>query len=327
MKFKATMGSAAQLSKLVLTLEKLADRCVVHLTPDIIQFGVAHVGKDSLHACADVNQRTLFLDYMVQSKAENNRVSFFVVIENLSRALKSCTGAQVQSTRLKLTKRKGAPTISFEILMLDSTQVLHDVPISVVSDPRETLMYTEPPVGSSPSTPPVAVVFPAASFRSLKNVVDRMRTVNEWVQLTTRIYSSERAASGEEGSAILELQASKRALVGIRTTYTHLGVTSSDSEDPSLGQLSAVADVEAKKLLRILSSLTGSDLKIQNAIVCVAPDSMVVLKIYLPDSENGSFLIFYLPVLVGDDINVGTERFPPGHTIGGMHTVHASMSA
>ena len=110
MKFKARIGTPIQLSKLVTTLEKVADTCVVHLTPEMLQFGVAPDGKDNLQACADLNQvrcscflhcipldsdyvrsqRTLFLEYMVQSKAENNRISFFVKLENLSRALRSC---------------------------------------------------------------------------------------------------------------------------------------------------------------------------------------------------------------------------------------------
>ena len=40
----------------MVTLERVADTCVVHLTPEMIQFGVAPSGKDSLQACADVNQ-------------------------------------------------------------------------------------------------------------------------------------------------------------------------------------------------------------------------------------------------------------------------------
>ena len=63
----------------------------------------------------------------------------------------------------------------------------------------------------------------------------------------------------------------------------------------------ASASVEIKKLLRVLQSLSASDLKIQNAIVCVVPGSMVILKIYLPDVNQESFMIYYLPVMADPD--------------------------
>ena len=113
------------------TLEKVADNCVVHLTPDMIQFGVAPEGKGSaMHVCADVNQvrdpvtatlrlarpsldavfartrasqQTLFFEYNVQSKAENNRISFFVKIEYLSRAVKSCCAAATEHIQARRT--------------------------------------------------------------------------------------------------------------------------------------------------------------------------------------------------------------------------------
>ena len=54
--------------------------------------------------------------------------------------------------------------------------------------------------------------------------------------------------------------------------------------------------MEGKQLLRVLTSLCSADIKIQNAIVCIVPGAMVVLKIYLPDKEQSSFMIYYLPV-------------------------------
>ena len=51
----------------------------------------------------------------------------------------------------------------------------------------------------------------------------------------------------------------------------------------------------------MLGSLTSSDLRIQNAIVCVAPGQMLILKVYLQDDSGQSFLIYYLPVGVDED--------------------------
>lgn len=152
----------------------------------------------------------MFLEYTVQSKAVGNRISFFVKIENLSRALRSCCAAQAaehiqartprvpartfaaasvheltpnpSSTQLKLTKKQGMPALSFEIHE-SAVQVLHEVPIRIVQDPQETAPYLEPPVGAADGAIPV--IFPAKEFRGLKNVVERMRSVADWMRLTT----------------------------------------------------------------------------------------------------------------------------------------------
>lgn len=183
MKFKAMMGSAVQLSstrparwaarstrhplrravaELMRTLEKHADSCVVHLTPDLVTIGVAAEGKDAMHMCADLNPRTLFLDYTVQSKAENNRISFFVRIENLSRALHSASSKETHHIQLKLTKKLGVPAISFEILLSESS-----VQVSLLGPPRERPRPRPPASGRPPATLPPAAAPPLASSRIL----------------------------------------------------------------------------------------------------------------------------------------------------------------
>ena len=54
MRFKATIGTPLQLSKLVATLERMGDTCTVHLTPELMQFAVVP-DKDAVHLSADVN--------------------------------------------------------------------------------------------------------------------------------------------------------------------------------------------------------------------------------------------------------------------------------
>ena len=70
--------------------------------------------------------------------------------------------------------------------------------------------------------------------------------------------------------------------------------------------LPSLAPAAAPDTLRPVHTRTrvytgSSDLKIQNAIVCIVPHSMVILKIYLPDTSQRSFMIYFLPVLAGDD--------------------------
>ena len=184
---------------LLITLEKVADNMVVHLTPEMVQFCVAPDGKSPIHVSADVVKGALFFDYHVQSKAENNRISFFVKIENLSRAIKSASAAAAERIQLKLTKKNAMPVLSFEITMGDSAgcsavQVIHEVPIRIVTDQHELANYTEPPLGES-SSAAVAVIFPSRDFKALKNVVERMRSVHEWMRITTRTGASSGGAA------------------------------------------------------------------------------------------------------------------------------------
>lgn len=232
------------------------------------------------------------------------------------------------SLQLKLTKKQGQPALSFEI-QEQGVQVLHEVPIRIVTDIRETHQFTEPPVGDN-SDAAIAVIFPAKEFKGLKNVVERMRSVHEWMRLTTsrRAPRAGEVGGGGEidggGTAELQLLVEKPELVKIKTTYPKLGVPVVQGEDggrddggggaagscshhPTADHpagapaLTASASVEVKKLLRVLQSLSASDLKIHNAIVCIVPGSMVILKIFLPDQSQQSFITYYLPVMAGPD--------------------------
>ena len=69
-------------------LGKLADTCVVHLTPDIISLAVSSTASSGVQVWADVPQRAHFLEYRIESRAEGNRITFFATVENLQRALK-----------------------------------------------------------------------------------------------------------------------------------------------------------------------------------------------------------------------------------------------
>ena len=347
MRFKAQLASADPLARLLQTIEKVSDSMVVHLRPQMIQFAVAadaatSKSLDGMHVCADVGPNRFFWDYQVQSRAEDNHISFFVKTENLSRAVKSCCSdtarGRPEEVWVKLTKKNNMPVLAFDLHLGGNNRVVHEVPVRIVNDPSEVAAYTEPPLGPNASAA-VAVIFPSRDFKGLKNVVERMRSVNDWVRITTRPGGGPGAAGGGgggggggddrdgnggggggggSGSAELELLVSRPELVTIKTTYPRLGTPSAQQEADD-GDLETGADgggggggggggeqracglVEVKKLLRVLSSLSASDLKIQNAIVCVVPGQMVILKVYMQDDSAGSFIIYYIPCTHEED--------------------------
>jgi len=298
MKFRAQIGSALQLSKLVGSMAKLGDSCLAHFSSNMIQFAVS-AESEGVRAHADVHPQTLFLSYRIESKAAENRISFFVKLDNLARALKTASGLQVD-TSLKLTKKNGVPMLTFEIKgQGQGPDVQHDVPLRIVTDADEIAAYREPSLPDDVAA--ISVVFPSAELRALRNVVERMRAISDYLQLTA---SGSDASGGGAGGGVLKLEAEKDNLVSIATTYARLDVqllrgaeaATADADAERGGVHEAAARVEAKKLQRVLASLLGSDIKVHNALLCIIPHSSVVLKFFLPDQNTGSScLIFYLP--------------------------------
>jgi len=308
MKFRGTFGAPVQLSKLVVLLGKLADSCVVHLTSDAVQFGIP--SKDGVHIAAELSQRSLFLEHRIESRAENNRISFFVKLENLSRALKSCSSANAQKTQVKLTKKMGGPTLTFEIVLDGSqVQVLHDVPLRIVQDVEELHAYAEPEFATSLKC--LSVVLPQAELRALRNVVERMKVFSDYIVLS---------ASGDDQrqSAQLQLQVERDALVEISTTYTKLDVVQIHDDDGVIatgatpaspdrpggeggGSTTVEVKVDVKRLYKVLHSLIGSDIRIHSGICCILPDRALILKVFLPSGDGNSqssSIVFYFPVLL-----------------------------
>ena len=297
MKFRAQIGSALQLSKLVGSMAKLGDSCLAHFSSNMIQFAVS-AESEGVRAHADVHPQTLFLSYRIESKAAENRISFFVKLDNLARALKTASGLQVD-TSLKLTKKNGVPMLTFEIKgQGQGPDVQHDVPLRIVTDVDELAAYREPSLPDDVAA--ISVVFPATELRALRNVVERMRAISDYLQLTA---SGSDAAGGGAGGGTLKLEAEKDNLVSIATTYARLDVqllrgaeaATADAE-AQRGVHEAVARVEAKKLQKVLAALLGTDIKVHNALLCIIPHTSVVLKFFLPDQNTGSSCrIFYLP--------------------------------
>ena len=297
MKFRAQIGSALQLSKLVGSMAKLGDSCLAHFSSNMIQFAVS-AESEGVRAHADVHPQTLFLSYRIESKAAENRISFFVKLDNLARALKTASGLQVD-TSLKLTKKNGVPMLTFEIKgQGQGPDVQHDVPLRIVTDVDELAAYREPSLPDDVAA--ISVVFPATELRALRNVVERMRAISDYLQLTA---SGSDASGGGAGGGTLKLEAEKDNLVSIATTYARLDVqllrgaeaATADAE-AQRGVHEAVARVEAKKLQKVLAALLGTDIKVHNARLCIIPHTSVVLKFFLPDQNTGSScLIFYLP--------------------------------
>ena len=311
MKFRAKFGSPGQLSKLVLSLSKLGGTCLVQLTPDQISFAVAPEGTDSSMVVADLRQTLFFIEWKIESRAENNRISFFAKLENLTRALKSVKdnsetthkkGGVPGTAYLKLSKKDGVPMLSFDIRIGDQANVQHDVPLRLVQGPEEIRAYSEPQIDDTANA--VTVLLPYSEIKGLKNVVERMKSVSDKLRLTAQgavsraDYASAVADGGAPvlpGAGQLELVVQKDNQVTIRTTYPKLGLmlTSSAPEEALQDgdedvRLEAEATISIKRLSRVLQALVAADCKMHCGVLCLVPGHVVLLKLYLSDNQRQS---------------------------------------
>lgn len=284
MKFRARLGEAVQLSKLTQTLDKVGDQCVVQLSTEAISFAVVGESSDGVQVYADIARSSLFLDYRIESKAQD-QIAFTAKVANLCRALKSsCAQANVQ-TVVKLTKKTGIPSFSFEIEQPQTQlKITHDVPIRLILDDEELERYREPAISVDALAGSASVVLPAAELKGLRNVIERMRSFSAYVVLSI--------ASGPKGGT-LRLHMQRENLMSISTTYSGLDRVAQEGIPPTS---TAEAKVEIKKLSRVLQALLSSDIKMSQVIVCVIPDETVIIKCFLFDPEKQNSIVCYLPI-------------------------------
>lgn len=221
MKFRARFASPAQLSKLVQTLSKIADSCVVHLTSDAISFAIVGDAGEGIQVWADISRASLFCEHRIESK-NSNQISFTSTVGNLHRALRSaCADSNVQ-TVVKLTKKSGIPTFTFEIVQAQTQlKITHDVPIRLIHDVEELTRYYEPSIPDEFLSAAGSVVLPAGELKGLRNTVERMRSFSQHLVLC--------AANGPDENT-LSLTVHSESLVCITTVYSKLATASQASD-------------------------------------------------------------------------------------------------
>ena len=94
-------------SDTVTTLSRSVKTCVLRLSADKVCFILSErVPVGGANLWCEILQQNLFDEYRIEGKDEKNEIYLEVVMEQLSRALKSSLNATV--VKLKLTKKQGA---------------------------------------------------------------------------------------------------------------------------------------------------------------------------------------------------------------------------
>ncbi|XP_061777450.1 checkpoint protein HUS1-like isoform X1 [Nerophis ophidion] len=183
MKFRGKIVDVACLNhftRVVSTISKLTKTCVLRVTENHLYFVLSgKVANGGVGMWCELAQANFFDEYQMEGVCpEDNEICLEVTPENVSRALKTVQNAK--SVKVKLTK-KHCPclTIAAELPTMSSTSrvVTHDIPVDVI--PRR--LWHE---FKEPSMPDFDVSVYLPPLKTMKNVVDRMKNLSNFLMMT-----------------------------------------------------------------------------------------------------------------------------------------------
>ncbi|KAM4606681.1 checkpoint protein HUS1 [Polymixia lowei] len=281
MKFRAKIidvGCLNHFTRVVTTISKVTKTCVLRLTPDQLFFVLSgKVANGGVSMWCELSQANFFDEYQLDGvSAEANEICLEVTPENLSRALKTAQNAK--AIKVKLTK-KHCPclTIAAELPTLSSTSrvVTHDIPVDVI--PRRLWHDFK-----EPSMPDFDVSIYLPPLKTLKNVVDRMKNLSNFLVMEANM-------SGEMNLKI------ETDLVSVTTHFKDLG-NPVWGDDGSQGggqaqghdpEVTAHARVDIRKLQQFL---VGQQVNPSQAM-CNIVDSRMIHLILLYEDVSLQYFI------------------------------------
>ncbi|KAK7466828.1 hypothetical protein BaRGS_00037095 [Batillaria attramentaria] len=183
MKFRAKLVDISciqQFTNVVATVSKLIKVCTLRLTSDKLYFILSEtVVNGGVQIWCELPQGHFCDEYAMQgASTEANEIFLELNPENLLRALK--TGQSARWIKLKLTnKHTPCLTVEVDLPTVGSHQRLavHDIPITIIKR-RNWADYAEPEMPNFD----VSIAMPA--LKMLKNVVDKMKNISNFVVLS-----------------------------------------------------------------------------------------------------------------------------------------------
>lgn len=273
MRFVSKLINVNLLIKLIQTLDKIGKTCVVHLTPKKVEFILTSDITDGVQVWSGVNAATLFDDYRIESK-NNNEIAFELSLDNVLRGLKS--GQLATDITMKLTKKQNVPYLSILIEIQQSHQmmtVLQDIPVKLLSA-SQLAQFQEPHLPD----PEVWILMPP--LKLLRNVIDRMKNIHDYFIITANM----------AGELTLKVETD---MVSVATFYTNLDHPQIEGRSPPRRDQDKTAEVKVdiKKFNRFLYSYQVSP---TNVILCIIENTALVLHVLLEDL----YLTYYIPVVL-----------------------------
>jgi HUS1 checkpoint protein len=272
MRFKAKILDLTLFINLVKAIEKIGEEtCLVLLTPKKIQFILISDLTDGFQVWAACNAASLFEDYVIESQ-NGNEISFHINLDNLLKGLQS--GSNAQEIHMKLTKKGGTAYLSFAILMnpVKSITITQEIPVQILT-PVQLQGYTEPVLPD----PEVYIMMPP--LKSLKNVIERMKNIDNYLILQANM----------AGELTLKVQTDNISVATFYRKLEHPHIEGKEAPNTNPDQKAKVK-VDVKKFSRFLFSHIIIP---KNVICCIVEDTALVLHVLLDDL----FITYYIPVL------------------------------
>lgn len=252
-------------------MQKVEKKCVMHVSPSKLQLILCSETDLTANLFATLQTNTLFDEFLVES-LNNNEVGFEINLEHLSRSLKSSTGAG--DVVMKLTKKNGAPYLSFAIALSLNNQmtIIQDIPI-VMLTALQLSSYVEP----SLPEPQVYIILP--SLKKLRQIVDRMRNVDSRLSVFANM----------AGSLLLKVESESATIATFFKNLQHPSIQgrSPPREDP---EISCELRVDIKKFYKFLYAHMMDP---KNVICCMVEGRALILHVVTDEL----FLTYYISAI------------------------------
>jgi len=276
MKFKAKISNLSLFTKIVSVIEKIGKTCVLHLTPKRIQFILTTDLHDGVQIWSGLNAESIFDDYQIESLT-SNEISMEVNLDILQRVLKAGLQKKSHDIAIKLTKKNNDPYLSL-VVVIQSTQLMtvkQDIPVKM-------LLANQMASKVEPNLPEPNVHILMPPLKILRNVIDRMKAITDYVHLSANM----------GGELTLRIQTE---MVSIQTFFNHLEHPTVEGRSPPQHNPEQKASVklDIKKFSRILFS---DLIQPQNVICCIVETKAVIFHVLLDDL----FMTFYIPVVLAN---------------------------
>lgn len=182
MKFRGKLvdiGCIQHFTRVISTIGRLAKSCTLRLTTKKIYFILSECSiNGGIGIWCELLQCNFFNEYNMEGVSkEDNEIYLELVPDNLTKCLRCSQNAK--NIKIKLTK-KSTPCLTFEVelpsLTGSSRIVIHDVPVDVI--PRK--LWADM---AEPEMPDFDVSICMPPLKVLRNIVDRMKNLSNFVSL------------------------------------------------------------------------------------------------------------------------------------------------
>jgi HUS1 checkpoint protein len=275
MKFKATLYNVAHLHHIFQCLEKVSKLCILHLHRESIGFIVKSDAKDGIEVWGKVKCDTLFNDFRIESKTDNN-IYMELSLKNMLQVLSNC--ARIV---MKLSKKDNqiyltcdtSPTRSYQSSASESISIIKDIPVRILSS-REAMNLKE--VATSDCQ--VQIVLPP-SLKELKDIIDRMKSLTKSEGLLTIV---------ADMSGKLELQVNTTSSTA-KTMFHKLSVKTSGNELMSEQEGEDISEKINVDITRIAKFIHVHAVQPEEVVMALTPDILVFNALI-----QGGYLTYYI---------------------------------